>query len=849
MKSYDHFPKKILLFEEGTVLPKRKTGKRDQPGPRQHTDRTRTAERFHPDPEEGLSAQQVEKRIREGLHNGDSGMKTKTEGQIIRENVFTFFNLLNFALAAAVILVGSPRNALFLGVILSNIVIGSFQGIRAKHTIDKLSLISSPKARVVRDGRQKNIQVEELVLDDIMLLSAGNQICSDAVVTGGECEVNESLITGESDPVLKQPGDSLLSGSFIVSGGCSAQVEHVGADNYASRIAGDAKYIKKRNSEIMDSIDIIVKMIGFAIVPIGALLFWKQYFVLGDTVQNAVVSTTAAVVGMIPEGLVLLISLAFAVSVLKLSSRKTLVQDMYCIETLARVDTLCLDKTGTITEGTMQVDSLLPFEGIPEEDMAAALTALVCNLSDENPTFLALKDRFSQQSPWHAAELVPFSSARKWSGAFFPGKGTYVMGAGEFILGEDFSAIQKQVEEYSQKGQRVLLLAHSQEGFSGKELPEIIEPMGLVLISDKIRREAARTLRYFADQGVDLKVISGDNAVTVANIARKAGLENADRFVDATTLETEEDIRDAVNRYCVFGRVTPQQKLAFVKALKADGHTVAMTGDGVNDVLALKEADCSIAMASGSDAARTVSNLVLLDSNFASMPLVVQEGRRSINNLQRSSSLFLVKTIFSALIGVLFIFLNYSYPFEPIQQTLISSLTIGVPSFLLALEPNKDRLRGKFIFNVFKMCVPAALTMTANILALCALSGPLGLTGPEMSTLAVIVTSLSGFIMLFKVCTPFNGLRSVLFGGLLSAFLAALLFFRDFFSLTTPTLPMLIALVPLLSLSIVLMLALLHLVDHVIANSQSPLYPFRNRGKKNRRKKTGNSSHSRHATR
>lgn len=796
------------------------------------TVRTKTAERFYPDPHEGLTAEQAAERVKQGLHNGDSGIKTKTEKQIILENTFTFFNLLNFVLAAAVILVGSPRNALFMGVIFSNIVIGSFQGIRAKRTIDKLSLISSPKAKVLRDGRKLNIRVEQIVLDDIMLLSAGNQICSDAVVAEGECEVNESLITGESDPILKRVGDHLLSGSFIVSGTCSAQVEHVGSENYASKIAGDAKYIKKRNSEIMDSVDKIVKVIGFAIVPIGILLFCKQYFLLGDNVQNSVVSTTAAIVGMIPEGLVLLISLAFAVSVIKLSSKKTLVQDMYCIETLARVDTLCLDKTGTITEGTMQVDEFVPFEGFTEDEMTEPLTALVCNLSDDNPTFMALRDRLTEQSPWKATDIIPFSSARKWSGAFFPGRGTYVMGAGEFILHERFDEIKEQVEEYSANGQRVLVLAFAENNFNGKELPEGIEPIGLVLISDKIRRQAPRTLRYFADQGVDLKVISGDNAVTVANIARKAGLDNADSYVDATTLETDADIREAVKKYSVFGRVTPQQKLAFVKALKADGHTVAMTGDGVNDVLALKEADCSIAMASGSDAARTVSNLVLLDSNFASMPLVVQEGRRSINNLQRSSSLFLVKTIFSALIGVLFIFLNYSYPFEPIQQTLISSLTIGVPSFILALEPNTDRLRGKFIFNVIKMCIPAALTMTVNILALCAISAPLGLTDGEISTLAVTVTAMTGFIMLFKVCTPFNGLRGVLFGGLLSVFVAAVLFFGEFFSLTALTLPMLVALLPLLILAIVVMLALLHLVDHVITNSQSPVYMFRKRTKR-----------------
>lgn len=793
---------------------------------------SRRAERIAADPAVGLTAEQVSSRRKAGLHNGDSGMKTKTEGQIIKENVLTFFNLLNFALGAAVILVGSPRNALFLGVIFCNIVIGSFQGIRAKRTMDKLSLISAPKATVIRDGNRRSIAVEEVVLDDILLLSAGNQICADATVVAGECEVNESLITGESDPVLKRVGEELLSGSFVVSGQCSARVEHVGSENYAARIAGDAKYVKKRRSEIMDSIDFIVKVIGFAIIPIGALLFWKQYFVLHDTFPNSVVSTTAAIVGMIPEGLVLLISMAFAVSVIKLSARKTLVQDMYCVETLARVDTLCLDKTGTITEGTMQVDELVPLEGFSEDDMTEALRALVYNLTDDNPTFHAVQEFLPEPSGWQATALVPFSSARKWSGAFFPGKGLYVMGAGEFILGDDFAPLKAQAEEYSAHGQRVLLLVHSEENFVDKSLPQVLVPIGFVLISDKIRREAPRTLRYFADQGVDLKVISGDNAVTVANIARKAGLDNADKYIDASTLTTEEDIRRAVREYSVFGRVTPHQKLAFVKALKADGHTVAMTGDGVNDVLALKEADCSIAMASGSDAARTVSDLVLLDSNFASMPLVVQEGRRSINNLQRSSSLFLVKTIFSALIGVMFIFLNYSYPFEPIQQTLISSLTIGVPSFLLALEPNRDRLKGKFIFNVFRMCIPAAVTMALNILALCALSGTLGLSDTQMSTVAVIVTSMTGFFMLFKVCTPFNGLRSALFATLLTIFVVAASCFGEFFALTELTLPMLIALVPLMTLALSFMLVLLHFVDHILAGVRLPQKKQKRRGKR-----------------
>lgn len=798
---------------------------------------TRGAKRFYPDPGEGLSPQQVEQRMREGLHNGDSGVRSKSEGQIIRENVFTFFNLLNFALALAVLLVGSPQNALFMGVIISNIVIGSFQGIKAKRTIDKLSLISAPKAVALRGGQRYNVRVEDVVLDDVLIFGAGNQICADAVVVGGECEVNESLLTGESDPVVKLPGDPLLSGSFVVSGTCSAQVEHVGAESYANRIAGDASYMKKRSSEIMDSIDLIVKIIGFAILPVGGVLFWKQFFVLGDTLRNSVVSTVAAMVGMIPEGLVLLISLAFAVSVIKLSARKTLVQDMYCVETLARVDTLCLDKTGTITEGSMQVDEIVPFDGFTEDQMKEALTALVNTLTDSNPTFMALKDWLPNSTAWRAAEAVPFSSARKWSGAYFSGRGCYVMGAGEFILGDGFGPYKRKAESYSKNGQRVLLLARADLSFDDKALPEGLKAMGLVLISDKIRKEAPRTLRFFADQGVDLKVISGDNAVTVANIARKAGLDNADKYVDATTLHSEEDIKRAVKEYAVFGRVTPQQKLAFVKALKEDGHTVAMTGDGVNDVLALKEADCSIAMASGSDAARTVSNLVLLDSNFASMPVVVQEGRRSINNLQRSSSLFLVKTIFSALIGVLFIFINYSYPFQPIQQTLISSLTIGVPSFILALEPNNDRLRGKFINNVIRMCIPAALTMTANIVALCALAAPLGMTPDETSTMAVIMTAMTGFIMLFKVSAPFNALRGTLFFGLLTAFILAYSFLGGLFQLTELTLPMLIALMPLLIFAIVFMLAMLHLVDHVIANSQSPVYPYRVRARMRRRKR------------
>lgn len=783
--------------------------------------RSLTAERFHPDPSMGLSSSQVKSRVSQGLSNGDTGAKTKTEGQIIRSNIFTFFNILNFILAALVISVGEFKQASFIAIIFWNILIGSFQEIRSKRTIDKLSLISSPKATAIRDGQRVTIPVNDIVLDDVLMLAAGHQIAADSIIIEGECEVNESLITGESDPIIKTVGDNLLSGSFVVSGTCCAQTEHVGADNYANKIAGDAKYVKKRRSDIMDSIDAIIKVIGFVIVPIGILLFWKQFFVLQDTFPGSIKSVVAALIGMIPEGLILLTSVVFAVSIIRLSKYKTLVQDLYCVETLARVDTLCLDKTGTITEGTMQVDELVPFQGYTEDDMRIPLNALVNALNDDNPTFMAIKEYLPENSNWFASDIVPFSSARKWSGAYFGPEGSYIMGAGEFILHERFHEIEEQVEGYSAKGQRVLLLAHSHDSFSGKELPAQLDCIGLVLISDKIRREAPRTLRYFADQGVDLKVISGDNAVTVANIAKKAGLENADKYVDATTLETDEDIANAIAEYSVFGRVTPHQKLAFVQALKAQGHTVAMTGDGVNDVLALKEADCSIAMASGSDAARTVSTLVLLDSNFASMPKVVQEGRRAINNLQRSASLFLTKTIFSAIIGVIFIFLNYNYPFEPLQWTLISTLTIGAPSFVLALEPNTDLVRGKFLANVMRLSIPPGLTMVSNIILVCALGSVFSLTNPEISTLAVIITGFTGFMMLFRVCSPFNGLRGALFCLMFATFVVAAILLNGLFSLIPLTLPMFMVLGAIILFSVSIMVSLVHLVDHIFIHSKN----------------------------
>ena len=764
----------------------------------------------------GLSDEQVNARRQQGLVNGTEEITTKTVGQIVRSNLITPFNILNTILAGLILMVGSYKNLLFMGVIISNTLIGTFQEIKAKKTIDRLKLIAAPKAHVLRGGAKRDLPVGDLVLDDIMVLSSGNQICADCVVVEGECEVNEALITGESDLIAKKAGDHLLSGSFLGSGSCLAQVEHVGTENYASQITQSAKYLKKPNSEIMTWINKIIKYVGFSIIPIGLLLFYKQVFISGQAFDRAIVSTVAALIGMIPEGLVLLTSVVLAVSVIRLARHKALVQDLYSIETLARVDTLCLDKTGTITEGAMQVDAIVPLCDITQQETEDAIAALVNALNDENPTFNAMKAFAHNPPPWKCTGTVAFSSVRKWSGASFQEAGSFLMGAGEFVLKERFEQIRPTVEHYSSQGQRVLLLAHSEGMLNGGELPPDISPLALILLSDRIRKNAKKTLEYFSSQGVDIKVISGDNAVTVSNVAKKAGLKTAGSYVDAVTLKNYEEIKAASVKYSVFGRVTPQQKLDLIKALKEQNRTVAMTGDGVNDVLALKESDCSIAMASGSDASKTVSQVVLLDSDFASMPRIVNEGRRSINNLQRSASLFLVKAMFSAIIAVLFIFLSYDYPFQPIQFTLINAVTIGFPSFILALEPNRERIRGKFIVNIIKKALPGALTMVLNIVLLVLISGYLNFTQEQISTLAVIITGYTGLLTLFKVCMPFNTMHVVLFSLMTFIFIVALIFFKPLFAVVSLTLPMMLVLVPMLLVATSLMTSILHMIEKVI---------------------------------
>lgn len=757
---------------------------------KQNVVNTKNIKRINPDIDCGLSSTQVEQRKEMGLSNIDTGLKTKSIKRIIRDNLFTLFNLLNFALALAVFIVGSYKNLIFMGVVICNTVISTYQEIRAKITVDKLSIISSIKVKVLRDNEIHEIHPSEIVLDDILCLEPGNQIVADCILMQGELDVNEALLTGESDLINKKTGDSLFSGSFVVSGKCKAKVEHIGDDNYANKISNQAKYVKKINSEIMTTINKIIKTVSILIIPIGALLFWNQLSISAGNYNNAVVNTVAALIGMIPEGLVLLTSTVLAVGIIRLSRHKVLVQELYCIETLARVDTLCLDKTGTLTDSNMEVFDIIPLKDGIGDDIDKALNALSGNLTDNNSTFNAIKRAYDRESNYKLIKTVPFSSDKKWSGASFEEKGSYIIGAPEMVLKnslEDKSGIESEIKKYIDQN-RVLILVHSSEVFcENNELPNSLEAMALILINDTIRPSAKKTLEYFEDQGVGIKIISGDNVKTVSNIAKSVGMKDYDKYIDASTLKTDEDIKNAVDKYTIFGRVSPMQKKEIVLALKERGKTVAMTGDGVNDVLALKEADCSIAVASGSEAARSVSQLVLLDSNFDSMPRVVAEGRRSINNIQRSASLFLVKTIYSTLLAVIFLFIKMHYPFMPIQMTLTSMFTIGIPSFILALEPNKERIKGNFLLNIISKAFPGALTVVFNIILIVILSNVFSISYQNSSTLSVILTGYTGLMLLYKISIPFDNIRKILFISMALGFTICIFTLKGFFSLSSLT--------------------------------------------------------------
>ena len=758
----------------------------------------------------GLTDEQVNARIAEGKVNADENPNTRTYKQIVRENTLTFFNFLNLVLLVLVLLVGSYKNAFFVCIIIINTLIGIAQEIRAKKTIDKLAILTARKSVVIREGQKWTVPTEELVLDDVVCLKTGDQVPADARILEGGLEVNESLLTGESDNLPKNEGDELFSGSFVTSGEACCQIIHVGKDNYAAQITSEAKEFKRHNSELKNSLNAILKVISIIIVPLGALLFYKQYYIVGDTFRDSVVSMVAGVLGMIPEGLVLLTSVALTLGALVLANKKTLVQELYCIETLARVDTLCLDKTGTITEGTMCVERVEPYVSTGRVETAATesesaesteaeeqvqtdsafmeeIDVIMGNmmyvLKDQNATIDALRKRFPAKQDMTPEHVIPFSSDRKYSGVVFEEKGTYLMGAAQFLFPENNEELTEKCQAYAEEGLRVLVLAHSSQNAEGTELPEGLEPLALMLLTDVIREEAPDTLAFFDSQEVDLKVISGDDPVTVAAIARRAGLKNADSYVDATTLTTEEELQDAVAQYSVFGRVTPQQKKAMVQALQSQGHTVAMTGDGVNDVLALKEADCSIAMAQGSDAAKNIANVVLLDSNFASMPHIVNQGRRVVNNIRTAASMFLIKTMFSVMLSLLTIFFGNAYPFEPIQMSLISACAVGIPTFLLAQENNYEKIDHTFLRHVFINAFPAAITITFCVFAVMLVCQNVYHSMAMLNTACVLVTGWNYMAALKTVYAPLNTYRKVIIYGMQFIFFAAAVIFQKLLSL------------------------------------------------------------------
>lgn len=713
-------------------------------------------ERFNPDINKGLTYEQVKKRKEDNLVNYDTSVPTKSIKRILFENFFTLFNFLNLFLALAIFLVGSYKNMLFMIIVIINTAISTIQEIHSKRVIDKLSIIAESKAKVIRDGKKEEIHINDIVLDDILELNTGNQISTDSIILDGKVQVNESYITGEPDSILKKVGDTLLSGSYIVSGKCIAKVEHIGEENYTAKISSGAKYVKKINSEIMISLRKIIRVLAFAIIPIGITLFYTQLHIQALSLQDAVVKTVAAVIGMIPEGLVLLTSTVLAVSVIRLSKSKVLVQELYCIETLARVDTLCLDKTGTLTEGIMEVKDFIPLSKSKDE-MFNILSNIAISSDDENSTIEAIRAYFNNTSKaFTVNQKIDFSSDTKWSGINFKEEGSYVIGAPEFVLKNDFKLYKDKIDKYS-KDYRVLILAHSNDTFKNNKLPDNLNVIGIVLISDKIRKEASNTLKYFKEQGVDIKIISGDNPLTVSKIAKQVGIDEYDNYIDMSTLKSDDEIKNIVTKYTIFGRVTPTQKEELIKSLKSNGKTVAMTGDGVNDILALKTADCSIAMANGSDATKNVSQLILLDSNFASMPKVVYEGRRTINNIERSASLFLVKTIYSTILALMFLFMQETYPFIPIQLTLISTVTIGIPSFILALEPNKERVKGNFLKNVISKSLPAGITVAISIFIISILNQNGYIPDGQYSSLSVIATGICGIILLFTLSKTRNG--------------------------------------------------------------------------------------------
>lgn len=733
--------------------------------------------RFNKDITIGLTSKEVNYQIEHNNINIDTTIPTKSVSTIILSNIFTLFNILNLCLGFIVFLTGSYKNLLFLGTVLTNTIISIVQELRAKKEVDTLSLMCTPKVNVIRDSKEIEIGVNDIVLDDIIKYKIGNQIVVDSIVLDGTIEVNESFITGESDSITKRKGDTLLSGSFVVSGNCYARVEHIKEDNYSSKISKEAKYVKKVNSVLLDSLNTIIKILSWVIIPLGLLLFMNQYYSLNNPLSTAVINTVAALIAMIPEGLVLLTSTVLAVSVIRLSKKKVLVKQLYCIETLARVDTICFDKTGTLTKGDMEVKKVITLND--KYDIKEIMNNICGNLEDDNATMKALKAYFKPKNFEKADEIIPFSSDKKYSGIKL-NKDKFIVGAPEFVT-------DKKIDLDKYDNYRVLMLVN-------KRHKDTI--IGLILLEDKIREEASKTIKYFIREGVDIKIISGDNPKTIRNIVKRLGV-NFNNYVDASTL-SDEELKDSVDKTTIFGRVTPFQKKIIIRELKKLGKNVSMVGDGVNDVLALKESDCSIALACGSEAAYNVSDLVLLNSDFTSIPSIVEEGRRTINNIEKSASLFIVKTGYAIMLALIFMLIPYNYPFIPVQLTLTNALTIGIPSFILALEPNKKKVTGNFLTNVFRKAIPTSFIIVLSIMIITFL--PLDFI--EKSTLSLISVGLIGFIHIYRVCYPPKKYHLVMISMLLTIFIMGVLLFKKLFSLSVINFHMIITIIIIIGLAI-----------------------------------------------
>lgn len=745
-------------------------------------------ERFSPELNLGLSPEQVETRFKQYLFNDTNKKYSKSYASIFIGNICTFFNLLCLIAFIALLLAGTqgPTNYLVIVITAANIGIGIIQEIRSKLAIDKLSIMASSTTKVLRDGEVMEIPTSEVVLDDVIIMELGNQVPADCILADGNVEVNESLLTGESVSVKKNAGDMLYAGSFIASGNGKCRVEKVGKETFIEKLTAKAKKYKHPNSELINSMKMIIKAVSIIIFPIAIGVFLVSRsanafegvkvsaWLLSQRDSFALAKTCSVVIGMIPSGMLLLTSVALAVGVLRLTKNNTLVRDLYSLEMLARVNVLCLDKTGTITDGRMKVNDAVILNTVGEYSLNDIMGSMLAALDDNNQTSIALYNHFGYSDALSPTAKIPFSSKRKLSAVSFADVGTFVMGAPEFVLKPLPPKVERIVKQYAQMGLRVIVLAHSSTPIVGDKLPSILKPIAVISIADNIREDAIETIKWFKDNDVEVKVISGDNPITVSEVAKRAGIAHADKFISLEGLN-EREVENVANKYTVFGRVTPEQKAILVRSIKSEGNTVAMTGDGVNDILALKEADCAISVASGSEAARNVSHLVLMDNNFGNMPKVVGEGRRVINNIKNSASLYLMKTLFTATLAVLFILMNEPYLFAPSNMLMLEVLVIGAPSFFLALQPNNSRVEGKFITHVMSRSISGAVVMIICVMSMFLVCRYGGAEFDGFNTaMCMMALTFSGLVMLFRVCQPFNGYRLVLYLSMVALSIMAL---------------------------------------------------------------------------